>query len=188
MPADECLEMMIRAASFAPSASNSQPVRFIRIISEDVRIALHDRLIQGRARFLDALGQESGTKRVKNVINSYYRYSEFMFKAPVILAVGTIKGYTGFSGKLSEAGLVEKYDQKELDIAVGLALKGFILKGQELGLGSCVLTAPLVFIPDAGAILGPFDLDIRCFTTVGFPDEVPAFLERKAVKDIYRVV
>ena len=35
-----------------------------------------------------------------------------------------------------------------VDIAVGLALKGYLLKGEELGLGSCILTAPLIFIQD----------------------------------------
>jgi hypothetical protein len=72
---------------------------------------------------------------------------------------------------------------------VGLALKGFILKGQELGLGTCILTAPLIFISNISKveeILGLENTRIKCFVTVGFPDEVPPVIERKTVAEIYK--
>jgi hypothetical protein len=36
----------------------------------------------------------------------------------------------------------------DLDISIGLSLMAFVLKGESIGLGSCILTAPLVFIED----------------------------------------
>jgi len=187
-PPEEWIEMMIHCATRAPSPSNTQPVRFLKISSEKVKQELQENMISGCESFLRALEERGGPKRLKNWINSYYRFSEFMFRAPLLFAAGTVRSTTGFSRKLFEAGLLQKYDRKDLDVTLGLALKGFILKGEALGLGSCILTAPLVFITKVEEILGVEDLDIRCLITVGFPDEIPGAIERKSVKEIYREV
>jgi nitroreductase len=188
MPPEKWIEMMIHCATQAPSPSNIQPVRFLKITSKKIKEDLHDSMVSGRLHFLKALEKRGGQKKLKNWINSYYRFSEFMFKAPLLFAAGTVKSTTGFSRTLFEAGLLERYDRKDLDITMGLALKGFILKGEALGLGSCTLTAPLVFIYNVEKILGTEDIDIRCFITVGFPDEVPGSIERKSVMEVYREV
>jgi len=188
MPSEEWIEMMIHCATQAPSPSNTQPVRFLKIRSKKIKEDLHDSMVSGRRHFLKSLEKSGGPKKLKNWINSYYRFSEFMFRAPLLFAAGTVKSTTGFSRTLFEAGLLERYDREDLDITLGLALKGFILKGEALGLGSCILTAPLVFISNLGKIIGTEDVDIRCFITVGFPDEVPGPIERKSVKEIYREV
>ncbi len=188
VPPEEWIEMMIRCATFSPSPSNTQPVRFLKISSEKIKEALYESLVSGRDNFLKALEESGGPKRMKNWINSYFRFSEFMFRAPLVFAVGTHKSTTGFSRKMFEAGLLERYDRKDLDITLGLALKGFILKGEELGLGSCILTAPLVFMSNVEEILGTEDLDIRSLISVGFPDEKPGSIERKSVEEVYREV
>lgn len=184
-PPEEWIEMMIHCATQAPSPSNIQPVRFLKITSKKIKEDLHDSMVSGRQYFLDALEKSGGPKRLKNWINSYYRFSEFMFSAPLLFAAGTVKSTSGLSRTLFEAGLLERYDRKDLDITLGLALKGFILKGDALGLGSCILTAPLVFIYNVEKILGTEDIDIRCFVTAGFPDEVPGPIERKSVMEVY---
>ena len=188
MPSEAWINMMIHCALQAPSPSNTQPVRFIKISSKETKAKLYNSMVSGRRHFLKALEKNAGPKRLRNLINSYYRFSEFMFKAPVFFGVGTVRSTTGFSRKLFEAGLLESYDAGGLDIALGLALKGFILKGEALGLGSCVLTAPLVFMPDVEKILGLDDISIRCFITVGFPDEVPGPVKRKGVAEVYMEV
>lgn len=185
IPPEEWIEMMIRCAIFAPSPSNTQPVRFLKISSEKIKETLYERLVSGRDNFYKALEEGNGPKRMRNWISSYFRFSEFMFKAPLLFAVGTLKITTGFSRKMFEAGLLERYDRKDLDIALGLALTGFILKGEELGLGSCILTAPLVFITDIEKIFGAEDLDIRSLISVGFPDETPGPIERRGVEEVY---
>ena len=184
-PSEEWIGMMIRCATFAPSPSNTQPVRFLKISSEKIKKALHEGLVSGRDNFYKALEESNGPKRMRNWISSYFRFSEFMFEAHLLFAVGTLKSTTGFSRKMFEAGLLERYDKKDLDITLGLALKGFILKGEELGLGSCILTAPLVFISDVEKILGVEDLDIRSLISVGFPDETPGPIERRSVEEVY---
>ena len=188
VPPQEWIESMIRCVTFAPSPSHTQPVRFLRINSGNVKQALYESLVSGRDRFLKTLKHGGGPKRLKNWINTYYRYSQFMFDAPVLFAVGTLKSASGFSRKMFEAGLLETYEPKDLDISLGLALKGFILKGEELGLGSCILTAPLVFMSDVEETIGTEDLNIRCLITVGFPDETPGSIRRKGVEEIYQEI
>ena len=185
----ELIEKMIFAATLAPSPSNTQPVRFVRISSGKTKEKLHQALIKGHKRFLAATKPE--TKRLKAKINAYRRFSEFMFKAPALFAVGYAKNVPGgFSKILFEAGIIseDKRSSINYDITIGLCLKNFILKGEDMGISSCILTGPLVFIPNAEEICGIDDIFIRCFLTAGYPDEKPGFIERKKVSEIYRSV
>ncbi|MDL1968151.1 MAG: nitroreductase family protein [Deltaproteobacteria bacterium] len=185
-PPEEWINSMLYCALMAPSPSNSQPVRFIRISSKGKRDTLYEALNSGRQNFLNAIQFKEGEKKLKKWITTYYRFSEFMFNAPLLFAVGTIPFYKSFSKKMFEEGLLthNKKEETSLDITVGLALKGFILKGEELGLGTCILTGPLVFIPNVEEILGINDVRITCFITAGFPDEKPDMPPRKSIPEI----
>lgn len=145
-------------------------------------------MISGRERLLDKAAACGQPKRLRNWINAYWRFSEFIFQAPVLFAVGTVSPEGSFSRHLRQAGISggDKGDVTNQDISVGMALQGFMLKGRELGLGACILTAPLAFIEDAGIIFGTKEIGIKCFVTAGFPDESPAAPERTPVADIYR--
>ena len=186
MPPEEWINSMLGCALMAPSPSNSQPVRFVRISSAGKREQLYQALNSGKQAFLRAIQPKKEAKKLKNLINTYYRYSEFMFKAPILFAAGTITSYAGFSKKLFEEGIIghDRREETSLDITVGLALKGFILRGEELGLGTCILTGPLVFIPDIEKLLGITDIQIKCFITAGFPDEKPNMPPRKSISEI----
>ncbi len=185
------IESIIACAALAPSPSNSQPVRFFRISSDEVREKLRDAMIERRQELLDILDAKGGAKRTKNLINAYFRYSEFMFDAPVILAAGTITTIETFSGKLREAGVLPPETARgeaDLDISVGLSLKALLLKSEALGLGTCILTGPLAFLPEVEKIIGLEGIRIKCFVTVGFPDETPAPVEKKGLSEIYREI
>ena len=186
MPPAEWIKSMIHCAARAPSPSNSRPVRFVRIISEKIREDINMAMEKGRKKFLEAAEKLEGQKRLKNRINAYFRFSKFMFDAPLLFAVGTVPTRSGFSKKLFDAGILKGHDREniDLDITVGLALKGFLLRGTELGLGACILTAPLVFIPNIEEIIRIKDISIKCFVTAGFPDEKPKFIERACADDI----
>jgi len=187
IPPEELIRLMIACAGMAPSPSNIQPVRFIRIRSGNVKDHLRQRFTWGHERLLTRVKDMKNGKRLRNLINAYKRYSEFMFYAPVLFAVGVIKGGSGFSKTLLDAGLLsdDLRGDTDLDISIGLALKGFILKGESIGFGSCILTAPLVFIDDLESIIGLSDISVKCFITIGYPDETPPYIEKKGVKDIY---
>jgi nitroreductase len=190
LPPEEWIKEMILAAMRAPSPTNSQPVRFIRILSPDVKDRLHQAMVCGRERLLEAVTGSSSSKRLKNWVNAYSRFSEFMFTAPVLFAVGTTLTFVSLSERLFRAGMMEQGHKKhrDVDIAVGLALKGYLLKGEELGLGSCILSAPLIFIEETEKILSLEKIEIKCFVTTGYPDEEPDYIKRKEFSEIYREV
>jgi nitroreductase len=174
-PPEEWIAAMLSSAARAPSPTNSRPVRFIRIKSPDVRQTLFQAMNEGYRAYLEAAKTCKRPRHTTNVIHVYWRYSKFIRQAPLLFAVGTVTERAGLSKKLFEADMIEeiKKTDTDVDIAVGLALKGFILKGTELGLGTCILTAPLSFIGDMESILGIDNIRIKCLVTVGFPDETP---------------
>ncbi|MFH1090351.1 MAG: nitroreductase family protein [Pseudomonadota bacterium] len=189
-PPEAFLEQMLRLAATTPSSSNRQPVRFIRIASPDIKASLQAAMEAGHERFLQMAATAENPKNLRNWINTYYRYSAFMFSAPWLLAIGTIAAPAGFSRILTEAGVAAPNNQWETDaaIALGLALQAIILKGQELGIASCVLTAPLAFIAGVENILRIDDVKIKCFLTLGFPAEKPPAPPKKDLLQLYRVL
>jgi nitroreductase len=190
LPPEEDLQKMIDAARQAPSPSNRQPVRFIRVATVTARDVLHDAMRKGREALLCSVAETATPKRLRNWINAYFRFSEFMFDAPVLFAVGTSATSLSLAERLPGVGSCQGSEvrRRDLDISVGLALMGYLLKGEDLGLGSCVLTAPLFFIEKPEELLSLERTDIRCFIATGYPDEEPASIRRKTFTEIYREV
>jgi nitroreductase len=180
------IQAMLTCAHQAPSPSNSQPVRYVRITSQACRDKLRQAFAAGHDRLLAARQAAGAPVRLRNWINAYRRYGEFMFAAPVLLAVGVAPGIRGFARRLDEAGLLAAGLQAgaEMDITVGLALQGLLFKAQALGVGSCILTAPLLFIEDVEKVLGLDQLVVKCFVTLGLADEAPKASERLALADV----
>lgn len=184
------VEQMIRAASFSPSPANSQPVRFVQLQSATVRRYLAAALSAGRARLLATHAAHQAPKRLKNWINAYWRYTEFMLAAPVLLAVAVDDTTPSFSQRLAEADLIDE-DRRwdtDRDLTVGMAVMGLMLKARELDLGTCVMSAPLVFAQGLESVCGVGPWRIKCFVTVGYPAESPSALQRKSIEELYRIV
>jgi len=190
IPPEEWIKKMILAAMKAPSPTNSQPVRFIRILSSAIKEKIHQAMEHGRDSLLEAVKDSPSSKRLKNWITAYFRFSEFMFDAPVLFAVGTTSTFVSLAERLFRADMRDQrhIKHRDVDIAVGLSLKGYLLKGEELGLGSCILTAPLIFIEKPEIIFPMKGIEIKCFVTTGYPDEEPAYIKRKDFNEIYREI
>ncbi len=184
-PSWHLIEDMLKSATSAPSPSNKQPVRFIDIKSKAIRSELYQEMLKGKDTFLERLEKSGGNKKIKNRINAYFRFSEFMFNAPYLFAVG-VESFESLSDILLKANILtsDKKQNTDLDISTGLSLKAFLLKGAETGIGTCVLTAPLVYIENASQIINK-EIRINCFVTAGFPDEKPKPILKKTVSDIY---
>jgi nitroreductase len=184
------IQAMLSCALQAPSPANSQPVRFIRIQSRDCRDKLRQALESGHRRLLADHRAAAAPARLRNWINAYHRHCAFMDTAPVLLAVGIDTAVKGFARRLKQAGLMasDHLSQSGMEISVGLALQGLLLMAQALGVGSCILTAPLVFIPDVEMVLGVEGLAVKCFVTLGLADEAPTAPERLPLRDVIQVV
>lgn len=187
---ENSLQQILSAAVLIPSSGNTQPVRLIRIASPAILSRLQAAMAAGRQHFLEQAKQCDRPKKLRNWINAYYRFSTFMFHAPLLLALGTVPVQAGLSRTLAETGLSLPKGRWETDadIAVGLALQGIMLKAQEMGFGTCILTAPLAFIADVEEILGVTDLKIKCFLILGVPDEAPKGPPKKELSQLYRTL
>lgn len=179
---------MVTSASNAPSPSNSQPVRYLHLISSESRQEIFQNMETGYQNLLTQAQSLEKPRKTINILNHYWRYSSFMFHAPALFAVGVEKQGDSFSGRLKRAGLMggKGLETMGCDISLGFSLQSFMLKAVELGLGTCVLTAPLHFLDMGITVPGSENLLIRCFLTAGFPDEYPAAPERKQAMEIYR--
>lgn len=184
IPDPALINAMLESASFAPSPSHSQPVRFLRISRDELKNDLHRLLVEGKDLFLRIIEEKGGGKNPKNTVRAYYRFAEFMVKAPLLFAVGTV-ATRSLSDRLIEAGVLSENPKgnSDADISTGLALSAFILKGAELGVGTCILTAPFVFIPNLSKRIHP-DIRVTCFVTAGYPAEKPVPLSRISVEDL----
>jgi nitroreductase len=185
-PPDEMILAMVRAALEAPSPSNSQPVRFIRLLSERLRGLLREGVAARREALLEIAEKAGRPKWMKNRIRFYSRHIDFMFDAPVLMAVATVRPEEKPAGPEGLFGpRTERIRAANLSVSAGLSLMSYLLKGEELGLGSCILSAPLLFMDDPEALLGLEGMELICFITTGYPAEEPPRLPKKELGELY---
>lgn len=184
------LKEVVDCGRAAPSPSNSQPVRVRHVASDMARRQLQTALAHGRTGLLGALSAAGGPKRIRNYIRVYYRYSEFMFTAPWLLLVGTTRTTPGFSDHLAQAGLVRSAGKtdRDTDISVGLFVSAMLLKATQLGLGSCVLTAPLVFLESENHLDAFNNIVPKCFVTLGYSATTPPRTQRRPLTTIMETI
>jgi nitroreductase len=70
-------------------------------------------------------------------------------------------------------------------LSVAMAVQNLLLAAPTLGLGACVLTAPLA-VPEAlrGTLEVPPGFDITCLVAVGYPAESPEPPRRKSLEHL----
>ena len=78
VPPDEWIKEMVECAACAPSPSNSQPVRFVRINSTQKRDRLKIEMANGYDYLLQLINQHERKKKLRNRLSYYRRFSEFM--------------------------------------------------------------------------------------------------------------
>ena len=70
-------------------------------------------------------------------------------------------------------------------LSAAMAVQNLLLAAHALGLGSCVLTAPLIV---QEAVLGDLNLpagyDVTCLVALGYPGESPPQPRRKSIEQI----
>lgn len=174
-PPKQWLEDLVRCGQTAPSPSNSQPVRVRQIVSANTRSQLQRAMTRQKNYLIETIMAQNGSKRVHNYIKVYYRYSEFMFTAPWLILIGTTDVVPGFKDHLVTAGLRSEKNSRYIDedITVGLFVSAMLLRATELGLGSCILTAPLVFLAPESNLTIFKDLRPKCFVTLGYAAQTP---------------
>jgi nitroreductase len=174
----EDITRLLEAARWAPSNSNRQPWRFlpiedkqqIRQMAETVRQSLSEKaksLPEGTAQYL----------------SQFTHYATFFANAPVLLVVLHKRPVSVSAPVL--AGLKNPDLVSGEALSAAMAVQNLLLAAQTLGLGTCVLTGPLL-VQDAlaGALDLPAGHDLTCLVALGHPAESPAPPRRKTIEQI----
>lgn len=131
-----------------PSPSGSMPVRIYQLESRKIREKIEKAVTAGK----DALLRNAAGKK-KNIINYYWRYTSYLFNAPLILAVTRVP----FQSLLDNSK-----GEDAAKLTAGLSLFSMTLMAEALGLSSVILTAPLAFCPDIGRKIGLGEKETLC--------------------------
>jgi len=172
------LARLLEAARWAPSNHNRQPWRFlvleerarIRALAADVGTSLETRL-----KSLPALAAAYAAE--------FARHAAFFGDAAVLIAA-LHKRPASVSAALLE-GVPNPTLVSGEPLSVAMAVQSLLLAATALGLGACVLTAPLLAHEAVARSLRlPAGFEVTCLVAVGHPAESPAPPRRKRLEHV----
>ena len=170
---EELIREVLEAASWAPSAHNAQPWRFIVLVDPQVKSQL------ARA-MANAWAADMARDRVVVEPDTFKLRIERFAKAPaLVLACLSMDG-------MAEFPEVEK-QRLERDLAVqslAAAVENLLLAAHGGGLGACWFCAPAFCKGTVREILEiPGDVEPQALIAMGYPAEVPAAPPRKQLNE-----
>lgn len=169
----ELVSAVLEAASWAPSAHNSQPWRFIIVEDPAVKQVLAERMAEAWAADMEKDGKTvDEPKRVE-------RRKRFVNAPVLILACLAMEGLRKFPD--------QERQQTERDLAVeslGAGLQNLLLAAHSLGLGGCWYCAPAFCKQAVREVLKiPQDIEPSALIVLGYPSESPVAPARKVTKE-----
>jgi nitroreductase len=179
---DELLEKIIEAGRWSPSGDNGQPWRFIIVRDPETKKALGKIAAEGSGRrftaeYLTGRMQErfEGLKDLDKKDKAYKKLtsgevSSFLANAPVIIIV------------------CAKLDVWDVPYDSAMATQNMVLMAHALGLGSCVVVAPVSDMRDDIKVMKllkiPHGYKVIAPLAIGYPDESPNPRPRLSLKEI----
>jgi nitroreductase len=169
---------LIEAASWAPSNHNRQPWKFIVLEDKGEIAQLAERVGQELSEQLKSLPPV-----VSGYAGDFAHYATFFSQAPALIVV-LHKRPTSLSNSLLKGSSRAELVSGE-PLSAAMAVQNLLLAAHALGLGSCVLTAPLIVQEVILAGLGVnTGYNVTCLVALGYPDEAPAPPRRKSIEQI----
>ncbi len=174
----EVITKLVDAARWAPSNHNRQAWRFVVIddratltqLAEACRVELAERLAA-----LPALAAEYSQSLLDHAV--------FFEHAPCLIFALHKRSMAVSAAMLQ--GLEEPALVSGEPISTALAVENLLLAAHALGLGACVMTAPLLAQRAITQLLAlPRGYHPTCCIALGYPSEMPATPERKPVESI----
>ena len=172
------IERLAEAARWAPSNHNRQGWKFIVFEDHHELQALADRVETSLSNRIAA------TKRITSAqAEEMIHYATLFANAPVAILVMHKRSVAVGRELLAGAAKGELASGEPLSAA--MAVQNMLLAGHCLGLGMCVLTAPLL----AGEVWKeldelPMGFDPTCIVAVGYPGQRPSAPRRKSLEQI----
>lgn len=176
----ELVMKALEAATWAPSAHNSQPWRFVVIGKGEVRKRLVDAMSK---RFMEDLLRDGVPRDEAELMVSSSR--ERFMRAPILvlfcLASGDLESYP--DERRSRAEWIMGVQ------SVASAIENFLLALHALGLAGCWRCAPLFSQEEVKEVLGlPEDYEPQAIVEVGYPAERPDMPPRRPLSEVVKVI
>lgn len=174
----EDITRLLEAARWAPSNHNRQPWRFLVIEDKHQINQLAETVSRGLSEKLKSLPEAAAA-----YASEFTHYATFFSNAPVLLVV-LHKQPVSVSAPLL-VGLKNSDLISGEPLSVAMAVQNLLLAAQALGLGTCVLTGPLLVSDALAKVLDlPAGHDLTCLVALGHPAESPTPPRRKTIEQI----
>lgn len=174
------IDRLIETASWAPSAHNAQPWRFVVLIRKEIKEKLAREMAQCFLSDLkkDGVSEEVALDQVKNSVN---RFSLSPVLIVACIEMGRMDRYPDAARRQAEEVMATQ--------SLAASIQTFLLSASAKGLGACWFCAPL-FCPDVvREVIGIGAGTIpQALITLGYPDEDPPPPPRLRVDEIRTVI
>jgi coenzyme F420-0:L-glutamate ligase / coenzyme F420-1:gamma-L-glutamate ligase len=169
---------VLEAARWAPSNHNRQPWRFVVLEERREILELAEGIRAGLCEKLKSLPAIAA-----GYAEELTSYATFFDQAPVLLLVLHKRPISISNALLTGVSQPALVSGEPLSVA--MAVQNLLLAAQALGLGTCVLTAPLLVEEVVMTHLRvPPGYEPTCLVALGFPLEDPPPPRRKSIEQI----
>lgn len=161
---DELIETLLTAATYAPSAHNRQPWRFVVMTGAETKHRLAAAMGQQLRADLE-VDRIAEAIIAQDVARSYTRLTGAPLLILLCLTMADMDSYPDPTRQHHEWLMAVQ--------STAMAGQNLLLAAHEAGLGACWLCAPL-FCPDVvrQVLMLPTDWEPQALLTVGYPSEV----------------
>lgn len=174
----EDLEKLIEAARWAPSNHNRQGWKFVALTDHE---RIRDLAQQVKAELTEKFTSESGL--LSQQVGEAVLHATLFAEAPCVLLVMHKRPTALASEMLAGTPNPELISGEPLSAA--MAVQNLLLAAHALGLGACMMTAPLLASEAIRSVADlPPGLVPTCLVAVGYPAETPEAPRRKRVDQI----
>ncbi len=189
IPSVEDLKKIIDAARLAPSSTNSQMWHFKVIYNKNLK----DNIRQVIINKFDEMANWAEAKEYESKIAFMKHFATFFTDAPVNIAVITTPRETPMIEMLKKRGLskdkIEKLRPNGVLLSIGAAVENLLLAANDLGYGTCWLTAPLYACDELEKLLEvKQDEALVSFISLGVPDEQTQGPQKKNLEEIMTII
>ncbi len=177
-PSRDDIARIVEAARWAPSNHNRQGWKFIVFDDPD---ALHDLAGDIHASLSERIASAQRLPKAQARLMLYY--ATLFAGAPCAILVMHKASMSIARELLAGAARPEWISGEPLSAA--LAVENMLLAAQSLGMGTCIMTGPLL----AGDVWGridelPLGFEPTCLVALGYPAKTPAAPRKKPIEQI----
>ncbi len=179
------IEKLIKAATYAPSASNKQPWRFHVVLNKDCINAIAAEVEQKRQQLIPQVNEVFRPQFEEYSINFT------IFRQAPVLIIPTFRSFPLLTNLFEDPCChlsTETMKRIEYDsslMGTACAIQNILLMAETIGLGGCCMTGPLIAVEQLEKMLSIHQgWNIGAIIAVGYPDEEPAIPPRKSASAI----